>query len=206
MDITEVKRRMHGGEIYDPSDPKLIFEQLSCLRRLKRFNRSGLIWRMLLAKKMFAEIGEKCYIEPPMYANWGCKHVHFGVGVYANFNLTLTDDTHIYVGNRTMFGPNVAVITAAHPFDPALRDKGLQYNKPVKIGRSVWIGANAVILPGVTIGDNSVIGAGSLVTRDIPANVVAYGSPCRVIRGITEADLNFYDKDKPLNGVDTEKF
>ena len=107
-------------------------------------------------------------------------NVHLGKKVYANFNLTLVDDTHIYIGDYTLMGPNVTICTAAHPLDPDLREKALQYNKPVHIGRNCWIGAGVIILPGVTIGDNTVIGAGAVVTKDIPANVVAYGNPCRV--------------------------
>ena len=131
---------------------------------------------------MFAEIGDDCYIEPPLRANWGGKHVHFGKHVYANFNLTLVDDTHIYVGDHTMIAPNVTIATAAHPLFAEEREKGMQYNLPVKIGKRCWIGAGAIILPGVTVGDDTVIGAGSVVTKDIPSGVVAVGNPCRVIK------------------------
>ena len=122
-----------------------------------------------------AEIGENCYIEPPLHANWG-KYTHFGNNVYANFNLTLVDDTDIFVGDNVMFGPNVIIATAGHPVDPPLREKVAQFNIPVRIGKNVWIGAGAIVLPGVTIGDHSVIGAGSVVTKDIPPNVVAVGN------------------------------
>ena len=152
-----------------------------------------------LLRKMFAEIGEGCYIEPPLHTNMGGHHVHFGNNVYANFGLTLVDDTHIYVGDNTMFGPHVTVATAGHPIDPHLREKGLQYNMPVSIGRNCWIGAGAVILPGVTIGDNVVIGAGSVVTKDIPANVVAVGNPCRVLREISNHDRIYYFKDRKID-------
>lgn len=129
---------------------------------------------------MFAEFGEGSYIEPPLHANWGGHHVHFGKGIYANFNLTLVDDTHIYVGDYTMFGPNVTVATAGHPILPEPREKGMQYNAPVHIGRNCWFGAGVVILPGITVGDNVVVGAGSIVTKDLPDNVVAVGNPCRI--------------------------
>ena len=147
---------------------------------------------------MLAEVGENCYVEPPLHANWGC-HTHFGKNVYANFNLTLVDDTDIFVGDSVMFGPNVTVATAGHPIDPALRLKVGQFNIPVHIGNNVWIGANSVILPGITIGDNSVIGAGSIVTKDIPENVVAVGNPCRVLRPISERDKEYYYKDRKIN-------
>ena len=151
-----------------------------------------------LLKEMFAEIGEGCYVEPPLHSNFGGYHVHFGKNVYANFNLTLVDDTHIYVGDFTMFGPNVTIATAGHPICPELREKGLQYNMPVHIGKNCWIGANAVVLPGITIGDNVVIGAGSVVTKDIPSNVVAVGNPCRVLRQVSEHDREYYYKDKKI--------
>lgn len=108
---------------------------------------------------MFAEIGENCYIEPPLHANWGGKHVHFGKNVYANFNLTLVDDTHIYVGDGTMLAPNVVLATAAHPILPELRKKQYQFNLPVHIGKNCWLGAGVIVLPGVHIGVNTVIGA-----------------------------------------------
>ncbi|MBO7738363.1 MAG: sugar O-acetyltransferase, partial [Clostridia bacterium] len=155
--------------------------------------------RARLLKEMFAEIGDGCYIEPPLRSNWGGKHLHFGKNVYANFNLTLVDDTHVYVGDCTMFGPNVTIATAGHPILPNLREKGYQYNASVRIGRNCWIGAGAVILPGITIGDNTVIGAGSVVTKDIPANVVAVGNPCRVLRPIEEKDKEYYFKDRKIN-------
>lgn len=124
--------------------------------------------------------------------------MHFGHHVYANFNLTLVDDTHIYVGDYTMIGPNVTIATAAHPLLPELRERGLQYNMPVHIGRCCWIGAGSIILPGVRIGDGTVIGAGSIVTRDIPSGVVAVGNPCRVMREIGERDRAYYFKDRKI--------
>jgi galactoside O-acetyltransferase len=119
--------------------------------------------------------------------------------VYANFNLTCVDDTHIYVGDNTMFGPNCVLATAGHPINPELREKGYQYNMPIHIGKNCWLGAGVIVLPGVTIGDNSVIGAGSVVTKDIPSNVVAVGNPCKVIREINEHDLKYYFKDKEID-------
>lgn len=189
--------KMHSGEIYNPSDPKVMLEQMKYLNRLYKFNKTKpyQYWkRMRLLKKMFADIGDMCYIEPPLRTNWGGRHIHFGNGVYCNFGCTFVDDTHIYVGDHVMFGPNVVVATAAHPIAPQLREKGLQYNKPVHIGNNCWIGAGALIMPGVTIGDNSVIGAGSVVTKDIPANVIAVGNPCKILREIS-TELTEEEKD-----------
>ena len=193
--------KMHLTMLYDPADGDIVEEQTACLDRLYDFNHTRpteMDKRQALMKEMFAEIGENCYIEPPFHANWGGKHVHFGKNVYANFGLTMVDDTHIYVGDYTMFAPNVTVATAGHPIDPELRERVLQYNAPVHIGRNCWIGAGALIMPGVTIGDNTVIGAGSVVTKDIPAGVVAVGNPCRVMREIGEHDKEFYFKDRKI--------
>ena len=195
----DVKTKMHGCELYLPTDEDLAKEQLACLDRLYDFNMTRPTEqdkRTAMLKEMFAEIGEGCYIEPPFHANFGGRHVHFGSHVYANFNLTMVDDTHIYVGDYTMFGPNVTVATAGHPILPELREQAYQFNAPVHIGRNCWIGAGTVILPGVTIGENTVIGAGSVVSKDIPANVVALGVPCKVLREIGEHDREFYFKDR----------
>ena len=197
-----MKEKIHTGELYLPNDPEILSEQQQYLEKLYDFNLtrpSETEKRQEMLKEMFAEIGEGCYIEPPFHANFGGKNVHFGKGVYANFNLTLVDDTHIYVGDFTMFGPNVTVATAGHPILPELREQVYQYNFPVHIGRNCWIGAGAVIVPGVSIGDNTVIGAGSVVTKDIPSDVVAVGNPCRVLRPISEHDKEFYFKDRKIN-------
>lgn len=193
---------MHGGALYLPMDKELMDEQLKCIDRLYDFNAtrpSELSKRQELLKDMFAEIGKDCYIEPPFYANWGGRNVHFGNEVYANFHLTLVDDTHIYVGDNVMFGPNVVVATAGHPILPELREKGYQYNAPVHIGKNCWFGAGAIVLPGVRIGNNCVIGAGSVITKDIPENSVAYGNPCRVARQISERDKHYYFKDRKID-------
>ena len=193
--------KMHATMLYDPADGDIVEEQTACLDRLYDFNHTRpteMDKRQALMKEMFAEIGENCYIEPPFHANWGGKHVHFGKNVYANFGLTMVDDTHIYVGDYTLFAPNVVVATAGHPIDPELRARGLQYNAAVHIGKNCWIGAGALIMPGVTIGDNTVIGAGSVVTRDIPSGVVAVGNPCRVMREITERDREVYFKGRKV--------
>ena len=197
-----MKEKIHTGELYLPNDPEILSEQQQYLERLYDFNLtrpSEAEKRQKMLKEMFAEIGEGCYIEPPFHANFGGKNVHFGKGIYANFNLTLVDDTHIYVGDFTMFGPNVTVATAGHPILPELREQVYQYNFPVHIGRNCWIGAGAVIVPGVSIGDNTVIGAGSVVTKDIPSDVVAVGNPCRVLRPISEHDKEFYFKDRKID-------
>lgn len=204
MELEQIFQKMHGQELYNPGNEELMAQQLQCLEKLYDFNATRPLEqqkRTALLKEMFAEIGEGCYIEPPLHANWAGKHVRFGNFVYANFNLTLVDDTWITVGNHVMIGPNVSICTAGHPVNPDLRRKGIQFNAPVTIEDNVWIGASCTILPGVTIGENSVIGAGSVVTKDIPANVVAVGTPCRVLRPIGERDKEFYFRDHKIDGT-----
>lgn len=187
--------RMKAGLIYDTCDPDIMEMQRPYKEKLWAFNQlspAQAAEKVAYLKENFAECGERCCIESPFYASWGGKNVHFGSGIYANFNLTLLDDGHIYVGDRVLFGPNVVVATASHPLNPLLRRQEMQFNRDVHIGENVWIGAGVVILPGVTIGKNAVIGAGSIVTRDVPEGVLAYGSPCHVIRDIGEMDHEFY--------------
>ena len=194
--------RMTAGLLYDPGDSEIMAEQLPFQDRLWQFNQlksSDYAEKQRYMREVFAECGEDCYIELPLRANWGGRHLHFGSGIYANFNLTLVDDGHIYVGDRVMFGPNVTIATANHPIDAELRGRGLQYNKDVYIGENAWIGAGAVIVPGVHIGKNAVIGAGSVVTRDIPDNVVAVGNPCRVLREISERDRVYFYRSERID-------
>ena len=202
MDSKEAKKRMMEGRIYPPGDEEIMAEQVVCMQKLWEYNQiqpKDMDKRFAKLQDMFAEIGEGSYIEPPLHANFGGKHVHFGKNVYANYNLTMVDDSHIYVGDNTMIGPNVTIATAGHPIDPALRDVQAQFNMEVHIGRNVWLGGGCVLLPGVSVGDNTVIGAGSIVTKDIPANVVAYGNPCRVIREIGEHDRKYYYRDRKVD-------
>ena len=197
-----MKEKMHRGELYMPDDPEIVAEQVRCLDRLYEYNSTRPIEadkREKLLSEMFAQIGEGCYIEPPLHANFGGRHCHWGKHIYANFNLTMVDDTGIYVGDNTMFGPNVVLATAGHPILPELREKGCQYNVPIHIGENCWLGAGVIVLPGVTIGDNTVVGAGSVVTKDLPANVVAVGNPCRVLREIGEHDREYYFKDRKID-------
>lgn len=196
------REKMTSGELYFCSDEAILAEQEKCLDLLYDYNQTRPTEgkkRTALLKKMCAECGENVYIEPPFHSNWGGKHCHFGKNVYANFNLTCVDDTHIYVGEYTMLGPNVVLASAGHPILPELREKIYQYNMPIHIGKNCWLGAGVIVLPGITIGDGSVIGAGSVVTKDIPAGVIAVGNPCRVLREINDHDREYYFKDKKIN-------
>ena len=197
------KERMEAGLLYDPGDDEILSVQSPLGEKLREFNDLGPSQyeeQRSLMREMFAECGENVFIQRPLYANWGGSHVHMGSNIYANFNLTLVDDGHIYIGDWVKFGPNVTIVTAGHPVLPELRkDPGLQFNKDVRIEDCVWIGAGVIVLPGVTIGKNSVIRAGSVVTRDIPENVVAVGNPCRVMRPIGEKDRELFFRDEKID-------
>ena len=196
------REKIHSGKIYWPNDPAIMEEQLGYLDLMDEYNstpRRLQEKRGEMLKSLFAEVGENCYIESPYFANWGGHHVHLGSNIYANAGLKLVDDTHIYIGDCTMLGPNVTIATAGHPIDPELRARGLQYNLPVRIGRNCWLGAGVIVMPGVTIGDNTVIGAGSVVTKDIPSGVVAVGNPCKVMREVGEHDREYYFRDRKID-------
>lgn len=198
MEFNEIIERMHGQKLYYCNDESLMTEQMKYLELLHDFNHtrpSEQAKRNQMLNEMFAKVGDNCHIEPPFHANWGGKNVHFGNDVYANFNLTLVDDSDIFVGDNVLFGPNVTVSAGTHPVHPELRSKQAQYNVPIHIEANVWIGANSVILPGIHIGKNTVIGAGSVVTKNIPANVVAVGNPCSVMREINDKDMKYYYKE-----------
>lgn len=193
----ETKRKMDSGELYFPGDPDILSEQQKHQALLAEYNQtlpSEEERRLDLLQKMLGDCGEGVYIEAPFHANFGGWHCHLGDNVYLNYGCTLVDDTDIWIGSWSMFGPNVTVSTAGHPICPPLRKRGIQYNLPVRIGENCWLGAGVIVLPGVTIGDNTVIGAGSVVTRDIPADCVAAGTPCRIMRPITEEDMRTYHR------------
>lgn len=150
--------------------------------------------KLELLKGLLGKCGDRVFIEEGVHMAYGC-HLFLEGSFYANFNLSVVDDGNIYIGDACMIGPNVTLCTTGHPADPDYRRMVAHYSLPIHIGENVWIGSNAVILPGVTIGDNSIIGAGAVVTKDIPANVVAVGNPCRVLREIGPRDKEYYFRD-----------
>jgi len=201
--------RMIKGLIYDPADEEIVKEQIVYQQKLWEFNKLSPLdieKKNKYMKENFAECGDNNYIELPFHANWGGHHVHFGSNIYANSNLTLVDDGHIYIEDKVMFGPNVTIATANHPINSKLREKGLQYNKDVSIGYNTWIGANVVVVPGVKIGKNVVIGAGSVVTKDIPDNVVAVGNPCHILRNVNEKDDIYFYKNEKIDYENLSQF
>ena len=181
---------LFSGEWYDTADRKLLAYQQRCVAQMDRYNRIpsgrlGLLLRVKRLRRVFGAIGEGGYVEPPVHANFGGKNVFIGKNFYANFNLTLVDDGRITIGDNVMLGPNVTIATALHPLEAEARSKKEnQRNLPVVIGNNVWLAAGVTVLPGVTIGDNAVVGAGSVVTRDIPANTLAVGVPAKAVRPI----------------------
>ena len=196
------QKRIHSGELYLPTDPEILRQQViwqDLVDEYNRIPRTQMDKREAMLPQMFARVGEGCYIESPFHANMGGHHVSLGKNVYANYNLTLVDDTFIEIGDYTMLGPNVTLATAGHPIDPELRSRGLQFNMPIRIGKRCWLGAGVIVMPGVTIGDDTVIGAGSVVTKDIPSGVVAVGNPCRVLREVGDRDREFYYKDRRID-------
>ncbi len=192
---------LHSGELYDPMIREITEIQVRCQEKVFEYNHtrpSEGEKRAAMLREMFADFGDGSVIEAPFHANWGGRFVHVGRKVYANHGLTLVDDTHIYIGDFCMFGPNVVLAAAGHPLLPELRERGLQYNAPVRIGNNCWLGAGALVMPGVTIGDNTVVGAGSVVTKDLPSNVIAAGNPCRILREVGPRDREFYFRDRRI--------
>lgn len=197
MDLLE---RMESGKLFYAGDPELVQAKLRCKELLYDFNhaRPSQAGEMLaLLGQLLGAMGEGCWIEPPLYVNWGSR-IALGDHVYANTGLTVIDDTFVNIGSHVMLGPRVTISAASHPVDSELRRQAYQYDLPVVLEENVWVGAGATILPGVTIGKNSVIGAGSVVDRDIPPDVVAAGVPCRVLREIGPRDREYYHKDWPV--------
>jgi len=144
---------------------------------------------------------DSIHIEAPFHCDYG-DHIHLGNNFYANYDCIMLDVNHIYIGNNVLLGPRVSLYTAGHPLSSAVRNSGLEFGKSITIGDNVWVGGNTIINPGVKIGCNTVIGSGSVVTKDIPDNVIAAGNPCRVIRKITEQDeLNWQTQAREISQV-----
>lgn len=180
------KEKMLLGALYNPLDKALVSERIQARLTLKALNDclpdNGKELKRLV-KLLIPNQGKSCFVQPPFYCDYG-TNIHLGKRVFFNFNCTVLDVTPVTIGDRTMIGPNVQLYTATHPLEAGARAAGTEFGKPITLGDDVWIGGNVTICPGVTIGDRSVIGAGSVVTRDIPKDVFAAGNPCKVIRSI----------------------
>lgn len=191
----ENRERKEKGMLYDPLE--FVAQQEEYRKYVRRFNRTdSYMIRQQMLPEIFAEVGNSITsIEPPFYASWGGKHIHLGSNVLLSTNITFLDDADIYIEDGVMIGSGCNILTCSHPVSPKLRalseGKIRNYAKPIRICRDAWIGAGVSIMPGVTVGQHSVIGSGSVVTSDIPADVIAYGNPCRVIRKISQKDDSF---------------
>ena len=194
--MTPLERKA-AGLPYVYNDKAIIDEQYRYQDNLAAYNRtvpSEHEKRKQMLASLMAEVGENCTIDTPVHANWGLHNVHFGSNIYCNAMVSFVDDADIFIGDYCMIGPGTVFATAGHPVNPRLRELRYVYNQPIRVGRNVWIGSGVQIMPGITIGDNSVIGAGSVVTKDIPANVVAVGNPCHVLREIGPQDNQYFYK------------
>ncbi|HEX8850546.1 MAG TPA: sugar O-acetyltransferase [Gemmatimonadaceae bacterium] len=180
------REKMVRGELYLASDPELVEGRIRARRLLARFNASDAgdaATRVALMRELFGEVGADVWIEPPFQCDYGTQ-ITLGAGVFVNFGAVFLDPGPIAIGAGTQIGPNVQLLTADHPLDARTRAAGPELGRPITIGERVWLGGGVIVCPGVTIGADTTIGAGSVVTRDIPAGVVAVGNPCRVLRKI----------------------
>lgn len=179
------KEKMLAGELYDPLDPDLCRERQRCRDLCKRLNDSHEDQqeerRRILTQLLGVETD--AWVQPPFFCDYG-TNIRLGSKVFFNFNCVVLDVMQVTVGSNVLFGPSVQIYTATHPIDAETRRKWLEFAKPVKIGSDVWVGGGAIVCPGVSIGDRTVIGAGSVVTRDVPEGVLAAGNPCKVIRSL----------------------
>lgn len=194
----------NSGEIYDSMDDEFIKYQHIIVQRINEFNATpdtpeGLKQREEILREAMGTYGENLYIIPPIYANCGLTNVHVGKNVVINFNCTFVDDGEVFIGDDCMIGPGCNIATSVHPISPRLRRHKLQYNKPVHIGNNVWLGAGVTVLPGITIGDDSVVGAGSVVTKDVPSKAIVAGNPAKLIRMVTDEDDYTYEKGKKIS-------
>lgn len=190
------KEKMLSGLLYDGNYEKSLREErIKCKTLCQKYNNISLFEtekRKNLLKQILGKTKENFWIEPDFWCDYG-YNIEIGENFYANHNLTILDPAKVTFGDNVFIGPNCSFYTPQHPIDAETRNKGLEYAFPVKVGNNVWIGGNVTVLPGVSIGDDSVIGAGSVVTKDIPENVIAAGNPCRVIRKITELDKKRFE-------------
>ncbi|MEQ9438565.1 MAG: sugar O-acetyltransferase [Cyclobacteriaceae bacterium] len=181
------KEKMLDGELYDPLDKQLSDERVRTRLLIKELNdtrEDQTEERTRILKELIPNADAGLWLQPPFYCDYGSNMI-LGEKVFFNFNCVVLDVTYVKIGSRTLFGPNVQVYTATHPLDHQERASGLEFAKPISIGEDVWVGGSAIICPGVTVGDRTIIGAGSVVTRDIPPDVFAAGNPCKVVRQLT---------------------
>lgn len=189
------KEKAQAGKLYDANyDVELLAERVACKQKCYEFNNLSpqqIKERENIIKDLLNKTKHTFTIEPPFYCDYG-YNIEIGENFFMNMNCVILDEAKVKFGDNVFIAPNCGFYTAGHPLDAEQRNKGLEYAYPITIGNNVWIGGHVCVLPGVTIGDNAVIGAGSIVTKDIPANSLAVGNPCKVIRSISESDKHKY--------------
>lgn len=201
------KERMLSGKNYVALDDELRNDMRECKIKLHKFNNitmDNLNERTEILKDLLGSCGEFVYIEPPFFCDYG-QHIYIGENFYANYNLHILDCGKVIIGDNVFIGPMCGIYAAGHPIDATTRAKGLEFAKKITIGSDVWIGGSVTINPGVTIGSNVVIGSGSVVTKDIPDNVIAFGNPCKVQRKITEEDKKYWAEQAEMYRKETGK-
>lgn len=195
------KERMLNGLPYLAGDKDLVADRKKAQHFCYEYNNlppSKLVERKEMLKDFLGKTGKKYHIEQPFRCDYG-YNIEVGERFYSNYNLTILDICKVSIGDDVMFAPNVSLYTAGHPVHPEARNSGYEYGAEIRIGNNVWLCGNVVVNPGVTIGDNTVIASGSVVTKDIPANVIAGGNPCKVIREITDKDIDYYRGNKKFD-------
>lgn len=193
--LTEKEKAALGLLYNNNHDQQLISERTFCKQLCQHYNQTMVTdfsERERIIRQLIKTIGTGFVIEQPFYADYG-YNIEIGKSFFANHNLIILDEAKVTIGDFVFFGPNCGLYTAGHPLDVTQRNAGLEYAYPITIGDNVWFGGDVKVMPGVSIGSNTVIGAGSIVTHDIPADVIAVGNPCRVLRKITDADARKYD-------------
>jgi maltose O-acetyltransferase len=182
--MSEQKERMLRGELYIADDPELRADATRCDELLARFNATRAAdadERRRILEELLGDLGDGAIVRPPLFMDYGYQ-TSIGAGTFINFNCVILDVARVRIGADVQFGPNVQLLTPTHPLDPVQRRRGLEAARPITIEDNVWLGGGVIVLPGVTIGRDAVIGAGAVVTKDVPAGVVAVGNPARVIR------------------------
>ena len=193
------KERMLSGRLYSADDDQLRAEDIKKWKLVRRLNQSTDPEEVRSTlRELLGSIGRDFWIQPDFYCDYG-SHIHIGERFYANYGCVILDPAEVTIGDHVFLAPRVSIYTATHPIDAEVRNAELEYALPIRIGSSVWIGGNAVICPGVTIGDNVVVGAGSVVTKDLPDNVIAVGNPCKILREVNEHDRVYYFKDRKID-------
>lgn len=192
------KEKMLSGKLYKAFGDELKNDFKKAKRLVREYNlttEEQEAERSRIIKELFGDTGEKFHIEPPFYCDYGC-HIYIGENFFCNYECIVLDVCDVTIGKNVLLGPRVSIYAASHPIDAGVRTSELEFGKPITICDNVWVGGNTVINPGVTIGKNSVIGSGSVVTKDIPENVIAVGNPCRVLREITDEDKEYWEKQR----------